>query len=147
MQSEIAKTVELLRNLPEMESRELYQMLVETGVGQLLAARLSEFVPMAYCRVLFEPKGACFPNTFHRFQRDGNKSPAQPLSSEPVWNAGIDYAQREMESGVSLDKMVCVARRSAEYWIANDLLSDKNSKLKDIVFTPPVLMWPEEGPE
>ena len=145
MQSEIAKAVDLFRSSPELEDGDIQRMLVERGVDRILAWRLVEFIPMAYCRVVLEPTGARFPKTFQRYQRDGTISPEIPVESEPVWVAATDYARREMEAGISLQHKLSVAGRSAEFKVANDLLT-AGSKLSDIGFTPTLLMWPEEGP-
>ncbi len=107
---------------------------------------LVELVPMAYCRVLLADMGTRFPETFQRYRGDGTTTPARPLASEPVWVAAMDFAKREIESGLSRNDKLRVAGRSAEFRAANELLY-KGSKLEDLGFTPPVFMWPEEGPD
>ncbi len=57
----------------------------------------------------------------------------------------MDFARRSVEWGpIGNDKVI--AERSAEYKVANQLLSD-GSQLEDLRFTPPLFMWPDEGPD
>lgn len=146
MQSDIGKAITIFRDMPEIPDHEAFHALVDSGVDRVRASRLVEFVPMAYCRAVLGTSGAKFPDVYHRMQSNGEKSPARALSSEPVWVAAIAYAREEIKAGVSLTQLVTIARRSAEYAVANDLLHDKTAKLKDLVFTAPILMWPEDGP-
>ncbi len=146
MQSEIDMALTVLRSSPELTDEEIYQVLVSKGIARRLAARLVEFLPTAYCRVILEPTGARFPGTFQRTQTDGTTTPQIPLTSEPVWVAALEYACREIKQGLSRDDKLRVAGRSAEFRTANDLLR-KGSKLENIAFAPAVHPWPEEGPE
>ena len=100
---------------------------------------------MAYARVLLENSGVRFPNCYERRLQDGMLD-KRPLSSEPVWNAALEFASVEAASGVSKQDFMAVAMRSAEFQAANELLNG-GSKLSDIRFTPCLLLWPEEGPE
>jgi hypothetical protein len=58
----------------------------------------------------------------------------------------MEFACKELESGVSARDLLAVAMRSAEFDAANQVLY-KRAKLEDIAFTPVVLMWPEGGPD
>lgn len=145
METAIAKAVVLFRSSTEMDDEQVHRALVGAGIDRKLAARLVELVPMAYCRVLLAGTGARFPETFQRYRDDGTTTPATPLASEPVWVAALDFATQEFERGLSRDDKLKVAGRSAEFRAANELLH-KGSKLENLGFTPPVFMWPEEGP-
>lgn len=146
MESAIVKAVVLFRSSQEMDDGEIHRVLVDFGIDSKSAARLVELVPMAYCRALLENTGAHFPETFQRYRIDGTVSPATPLISEPIWQAALDYARREIERGISLNQKLRVAGRSAEFKAANELLH-KGSKLEDLRFAPPIFVWPEEGPD
>jgi hypothetical protein len=138
----IAKTVELLRRSASSSDDEVHRMLVADGVDTTTAARLIEFLPMVYCRLLLEPSGARFSSNFRRRLEDGQLSEERPLASQPVWNAVLGYAQNEVARGVSPEDLLAVAGRSAEFDAANQLLKN-GSQLKNIAFTPVVLLWAE----
>ncbi len=146
MQAEIATALTVFRSSPGLTDEEVYQVLVSKGIERRLAARLVELLPAAYCRVILEPTGARFPDTFQRSRKDGTTPAPVPLASEPVWKAVLEYARREITQGLSRDDKLRLAGRSAEFRTANDLLK-RGSKLQNIVFAPAVYQWPEDGPE
>src|SRR5262252_7257080 len=145
MTEDIEKAVSIFRNLPNLGDPAVYQILVADGVERHRAARLVEFLPMVYCRAVLRKSGARFSDTFRRKLRD-SFSEEMKLSSDPVWNAAVAFASSEIQRGVRGQDLLAVAVRSAEFDAANQLLN-KGSKLENIAFTPPVLMWPESGPE
>jgi len=116
------------------------------GIDASTTARLVEFLPMAYCRVMFKGTGIQFSDNFQRRLANGEITPEKPLSSEPVWNAVIDFAEDEVDRGISRDDLLSIAGRSAEFSAANQLLS-QGSKLKDLRFTAMVLVWSDSCPE
>jgi len=120
-------------------------MLVTHGLARAVAARLVEFLPEAYCRIILEASGTRFSNSYRRQRTDGALSPEIELDSEPIWNAAVDYARREIQSGLGRDDKLRVAGRSANFQAANRLLH-QGSKLENIAFTPAVLAWDEDGP-
>jgi len=146
MQANIERAVTIIRESSELDDEQLYHALTVAGFERRLAARLLEFLPAAYCRVLLEPSGVRFPDTFQRYCIDGAISPPMPLAAEPIWEAAIEYAQREVKQGISLQQKLQVAGRSAQFHAANELL-EKGSKLENLAFTPAILPWPEEGPD
>jgi hypothetical protein len=146
MQAAIPMALSVFRSCPELTDEEIYRVLLSKGVERRLAARLVEFLPAAYCRVILEPTGARFSDTFQRFRKDGITAKLVPLASGQVWTAALDYARGEIGRGLSRDDKLRLAGRSAEFRAANDLLK-RGSKLQNIVFTPAVYQWREEGPE
>ena len=145
MNENISKAVARFRSSPNLGDDEIYRALVGDHVESRLAARLVEFVPMVYCRLILRDSGARFSDSFRRMLPDG-KPQELPLSSEPVWNAALAFARAEMERGISGKDLLVVAARSAEFDAANKLLQE-GSKLERVAFTSPVLPWPEVGPE
>jgi len=141
----IAKAVSIVRTSPELDDEAMYGRFVSCGMTRQLAAQLVEFLPMAYVRVLLENSGVRFPDCYER-KLPGGVLEKRPLSSEPVWNAALEFASVEAASGVSKKDFMALAMRSAEFQAANKLLNG-GSKLSDIGFTPCLLLWPEEGPE
>jgi len=139
----VTDAVALFRTSPEFDDVAAFKALLNRGVSRQLAARLVEFVPMAYCRVLLRDVGVQFPDSF---RRAGERSEARPLASEPVWEAAYALAISEVERGVRSPDVLMVAARSAEFQ-AVDALLNRGSKAKDVVLTVPVLPWPEAGPD
>ena len=64
MQTGIAKAVTIIRNSPALEDEEIHGALIEAGLDSQLAARIVEFLPTAYCRVLLAHCGVPFAKTF-----------------------------------------------------------------------------------
>ena len=129
-----------------MDDREIFRALVAQGVQATMAARLVEFVPMVYCRLMLTPSGARFPSTYRRKLADGQVSKELPLESESVWKAAKAFAGEELERGVSAQNVLAVAGRSAEFDALNQLLNN-GSNLANVALTSVLLNWPESGPE
>jgi hypothetical protein len=142
----IARTVVALRSSPHSSDAEVHSMLVADGMDSAIAARLVEFLPMAYSRLLLDSLGARFSGAFQRRLPNGESTEKRFLSSEPMWNAVVGFSRNEAERGVSRAELIAVAKRSAEFAAANQLLN-AGAKLEDLVFTPVVFPWPESGPE
>jgi hypothetical protein len=139
----ISKAVVIFRALRSADDEELYRSLVQAGIEPPVASRLIEFLPMAYCRLILAASGARFPNVFRRLLADGT-SEERPLSSEPVWNAAVAFAESESERGVAAKDLLVVAARSAEFHAANQLLQG-GAKLENLAFEPTILEWAENG--
>jgi hypothetical protein len=142
----IARAAIALRSSPSSSDAEIHRMLVTDGMDSAVAARLVEFLPMAYSRLLLEGSGARFSGAFQRRLPNGGVTEKRILSSEPTWNAVVEFSRNEAERGVSRADLILVAGRSAEFNAANQLLN-KGAKLRELVFTPVVFPWPESGPE
>ena len=140
----ISKATAVLRVSPNLEDKAVFHAIVAKGVEGQLAARLVEFLPMVYCRLILENSGVRFAATFQRRWPDGNIQ-EHMFSSDSIWNAAMEFARAEIKRGVSGDALLAVAIRSAEFDAANQLLQ-KGLQLKDVAFTPPILIWPESGP-
>jgi hypothetical protein len=48
----VTEAVAIFREFPNVSDEEILRKLVAMGVERAIAARLVEFVPMAYCRLL-----------------------------------------------------------------------------------------------
>jgi hypothetical protein len=90
--------------------------------------------------------GARFSDTFQRLLPDGGISSERLLSSEPLWEAAVAFARTEVGLGVPPKDLLALAARSAEFDAANQLLN-KGAKLENLVFTPSLLLWPDDGLE
>jgi hypothetical protein len=71
MENQIKQAAMLFRASPMLGDDELFEMLVVRGIDRRLAAQLVEFLPMVYCRILFEGSGASFPESYYRTAPDG----------------------------------------------------------------------------
>jgi hypothetical protein len=145
MTEDISMAISIFRTSPNWGEEEIYRELVNEGVYQRRAARLVEFLPIVYCRVLLRNSGARFSSMFRR-KLPGGGYEELPLVSDPVWNEIVNFAYAEIERGIPAKDFLAVAARSAEFDAANQLLN-KGAKLQNITFTCPVLNWPENGPD
>jgi hypothetical protein len=141
----IAQAVSIFRFSPDLDEFAVFERLVSGGVERRLAARLVEFLPMAYVRVLLAKSGVRFPDCFERKLPSGALE-KRLLVSEPVWNASLEFALDEASRGIPKADLMALAGRSAEFQAANELLNG-GSKLDDVRFTPSLMLWPEGGPD
>ncbi|WP_031496170.1 hypothetical protein [Bryobacter aggregatus] len=144
MNYQIGEAVRLLREFPSLNDENLLEILVQQGIEKRLAARLVEFIPMVYCRILFGGSGATFPSVYHRLLADG-KLREHELSSDLVWTEITEFARREVENGKAETDIRAIAQYGAEYRAASQLI-EKGSAFRNIAFTPMVFNWPEDGP-
>jgi hypothetical protein len=142
----IAQAVALLRSRTDLGDVAIYRELARHGVERPIAARLVEFLPMVYCRLIFLKSGLRFPETYRRALTDGTYSPSVSLSGDTLWNEAKKFAEAEIKSGVNGQSLLAIAARSAEFDAANRMLNS-GSKLEDIEFTETVLLWPASGPD
>jgi hypothetical protein len=141
-QERIAKAVQIYRENPSMEDREVFHFLVHEGIDPESAAHLVDFLPMAYARTMFSTSGARFPETFQRTDKNGNLLPEQALTSEPFWNEVFTYAQSDVQRGISTQDLLAVASRAAEYNAVSKIQSD-GGNLSDCEFSSPIFIHPE----
>jgi hypothetical protein len=139
----IAHAVSLFRN-PDLGHQEIFQKLVGAGVPRRNAARLVEFLPSAYCRVIFPEMH--YSESFQRRLPDGSMSPERLLSTEPMWNLALAFARDEMARGTPAQELLTVASQSAEFATMTHLCKG-GSQPRHIHLTPTALLWPEDGPE
>lgn len=140
----ISRAVNIFRESPASSDYEIYLRVVAEGVEPKYAARLVEFLPMAYCRLILTDTGTRFSDMFRRRLHDGTLSPERTLASEPAWTEVMRFAKAE-QGQVTGSELVAVAAHSAEFDAVNQLLN-QGAKPEDIALTTAVLAWPEEGP-
>ena len=63
MNEAIASALAIFRNSPELDDESVFRALVDRGIERSLAARIVEFLPIAYCRVLLLNSGVQFSNS------------------------------------------------------------------------------------
>lgn len=142
----IVQAVALLRSRMDLGEIAIFSELASQGVERQTAARLVEFLPMIYCRLIFVKSGLRFPETYRRALSDGTCSPSVSLSSDAIWNEASKFAEAELNGGMNGQDLLAIAGRSSEFDAANKLLNS-GSKLENLKFTEPVLLWPASGPD
>jgi hypothetical protein len=145
MNAFISRAVAVFREFPKASDEDIVRKLISAGVVRVMAARLVEFLPMAYCRLILADAGVIFCDRFQRKLGDGRLSAEQPLDSDPLWAEALSFARAETQSGVAGAALLEIAARSSEFDAANRL-ANQGSKLRNTVLTSTVFQWPEEGP-
>ena len=135
---QIANAVLLIRRSQGKDDRSVFGDLVRAGMSRQLAARLVEFLPMAYCRVMLQNSGVQFCNSYAR------SSQTSVLDADAIWVAAYQFALIEVGRGVARSDLLAIAGRSAEFQAVNELLN-RGSNISDVRLTAPVLAWPESG--
>jgi hypothetical protein len=143
MNEAIVSALKIFRESPELDDESVFRALVDRGVERSIAARIVEFLPIAYCRVLLLNSGVQFSNSF---VRAASPLKIRSLASVPVWIPFLAYAESEIRGGTARREMLMVAGRSAEFQAINQML-DKGAKLQSVVLTTVSLLWPDSGPE
>lgn len=137
MNPAIVEVVALFREFPNSSGEEIFRKLVATGCDRLIAARLIEFVPMAYSRLLLADSGVQFSGCFQRKLIDGRLSAEQRLAANPLWAVAVSFAETEKKTGIAGKALLVVAAQSAAFDAANQL-ANQGSVLDDIVLMPTV---------
>jgi hypothetical protein len=146
MNNDISRAVTLIRNSPHLEDDELYHTLVAGGMDRRRSARLIEFLPTAYTRLILRNSGVRVSDKFQRRLPNGEISVERSLSEEPIWNEALKFASDEINRGLSIQDLFAIAGRSPEFRAINQLL-EQGSKLEDIACTALLFSWPELGPD
>jgi hypothetical protein len=136
----IAQAVDLLRR--QLDDISVYRELVAHGIERSIAARLVEFLPIVYCRLLLARSGVHFAETYCRVLPNGTRTSSRPFSGESLWNELMTFAEVEIATGVKRPQVLAIAGRSAEWRVVNELLRGK-APLEDVWLTEPDFLWPE----
>jgi len=142
----VAQAVETLRAGPDIEDTAMFIQLVDLGIERALAARLVEFLPTVYFRLILAKTGLRFPDKYRRVLPDGTLSPPICFSTEPIWNAAMEFAASEIKAGIAGRALLLIAGRSAEFDAVNKLLNS-GSGLESIAIDVPTFRWPMQGPD
>lgn len=145
LNEDISMVITLFRHRPYLSDLEIYKTLVSKGVEKQRAARLVEFLPIVFNRLILAKNGIKFPNTFRQNLTDGGFFPEKEITSMPIWQEIFSFAQEEITRGASRQDILTLAMRSPEFVKINEQLKS-GSKFKNIVLKQLQLYWPEEGP-
>ncbi len=144
MHETITTAVQILRKYPEAEDADIYERLLAAGINKHTAARLLEFLPLAYGRTMIGRSGARLCQTYHRMDEHGHLI-ERPLEAQPLWHEVVAYAHADTHRGISRQEFLAIALRSAEVRALNKALND-GLKATDVVFTQPVFTNPDDHP-
>ena len=139
------KAVAIFRESPDSSDDETYRRVVAAGIEPKHAARLVEFLPLAYCRLILTGTGTRFSDMLRTRQHNASLSHGQKLASKPLWTEIMSFARAEQAAGVAGKDLLAIASHSAEFDAVNRLLN-RGSKPEDLALSTAVLVWPEEGP-
>lgn len=142
----VNKAIAAFHTRRESDEHEIVEMLVASGIEKPLAAKLVEFVPLAFFRAMMEESGVQFADYFLRLGPEGKPADERKLNQEPVYMEALKMALAEAKAGRGGEDYLAVARRSAEFQAINNALHD-GAKLEDLVCAPPVLLWSESSDE
>ncbi len=140
----ITTAVQIFRKHPEEEDVDIYEHLLEAGINKHTAARLLEFLPLAYGRTMIARSGAKLCQTYHRMDEHGHLI-ERPLESQPLWHEVVAYAHAETRKGISRQDFLAIALHSAEVRTLNKALNE-GAKATDVVFTQPIFTNPDDHP-
>ena len=110
MNAVIARAVVIFRGSPASSDDEIYRKVVGAGVEPKHAARLVEFLPLAYCRSILAGTGPRFSDMFQWRRQNGSLSPERTLGSEPVWTEIMSFAKAEQSRGVTTTDLLAIHR-------------------------------------
>jgi hypothetical protein len=119
----VDRLVEAIERNPELDDDALEGMLLDHGADVRTARELLLFVPIAWCRALFQHAGPTFPRTFGLFQ-NGAFAPERALADEPAFVEGLLAAKRCKKR----DLFFSVAGRSADFNAINQALHGSETR-------------------
>jgi len=146
MEEIIAKAVKIHRDNPALEDPEIYKLLVADGVDANIAARLVDFLPFAYMRVMYADSEITFADTYRRTDENGNLLEAVKFASDPIWSELIAYAQSEIRKGIKKQDLFAVVYGNSELNAVMVCLK-KGDKLSGSSFSPPIFIHPKVDAE
>jgi hypothetical protein len=105
---------DFLRSHADLEDEELVPVLVERGFNLQDAARLVEFLPLAFGRVLLGRMGVALQPTYVRTAADGT-TVERRLDSNAAWLDIARFVEHEIADAFSSRDLLVLAARSAEF--------------------------------
>ncbi|MEZ5352974.1 MAG: hypothetical protein R2762_10095 [Bryobacteraceae bacterium] len=142
MNQQIREAAELFRDSPVLGDDELFEMLVLRGVERMLAARLVEFLPMVYCRILLRDGGATFPDVYYRIA--GDEAPRFDMNSLTTgFGDDMEHAQKWSKAEAGRYPTDCTTWCGVSSCRAS---SRGQFCAENIAFAPMIFKWPEQGP-
>jgi hypothetical protein len=128
----------MFRADPNASDDEILNRLVASGITRPLATQLIALLPIAYGRVMLSDDRVPFSDTYICLGEPGKAERRGRLDSLPIWLEAISFARNDGEP------FFPIASRSSEIRAANEALHD-GKKLQDLVWSPPVFLWPVDS--
>jgi hypothetical protein len=108
-------TIKLCLQHQDAEDGYICELLDQSGVDEALSDDLVSFVPMGFCRALFDGTGVSFPPNYTIRNPITREQASFPLADQPVfqeaYRAAEDWAANDLDEDLSL----VIAARSAEF--------------------------------
>lgn len=135
----VRTAVEVFQSHPQLDDDGIADLLEKRGIRGPLTTRLIQFLPIAFCRVLFTPRGVRFPGHYVIMTPDGKHGGEFQIEDEPVYVAARQAAQEEWDAGRGGEPFLAIAGRSGSYKAIMQLAQD-GSAFDKILCSPPILM-------
>jgi hypothetical protein len=138
MQQAVQLAVQVFRANPNASADEILSRVLESGIDRPMAVQLVALLPIAYGRVMLRDDGVRFSDTYICLGEQGQAERRGRIEALPLWSAIIHFARGDGEP------FFPIASRSSEIRAANEALRD-GKKLRDLVWSPPVFLWPVDS--
>jgi hypothetical protein len=135
----VEKAVEELLLHPEADQQEMLALLEGCGLTPQEAWRAYQFLPIAFIHVALRGAGVQFQPGYVLVDPDTDARSSHLLADEPLYLAGVASAERRLARGGTLQQLLPVFGRSAEYDVLRQL-KGPGGRLAGIVLTEPSLM-------
>lgn len=122
----------------ESEDQEIIDFFVQRGLDMDYSTALTQFVPLAFCRVMLKGRGVRFSEKYRLVTGDLNEAEEKELKDEPIFLAALEVAS-SIKSQVDQDYFLGILGRSAEFHSINTLLNS-GSRLEDIILPAPSIL-------
>jgi hypothetical protein len=143
----IKKTIHIFAEHRDSHWEVLVQAIEDSGIPVSVTAKLAEFMPLAFGRVLMKDLGISFREEYVRYVFSGGKTVVKQqrkLTDELVYRESLRIASKMEAEKIDGEEFLAVAYRSAEFNVVNDM-ELKGVKPENLVLTCPYLEWREEN--
>jgi hypothetical protein len=131
--------VAFLRANPTAEDDAIVRHLTGNGLAEQQAAKLVQFVPIAFTRFLYRSKCVRFAPDYVVLGADGRPAAQRPVADEPAFREAWDHCEEAVAGGAGDDYLTPVAARSGGYRAIQDFVR-KGLDLASVVTGPPVMI-------
>ncbi len=130
MRLAVLRAVSVFRDHTNADNATLTAALVRSNFSPTLARRLVEFMPIAFCFILFQGTGVRLTSTYRRIQSSGVLGPPRELADVPEFAAALEVAQ----SGLGKDEILAVAARRRSFRrLTNFSIMDQSSLISPVL--------------
>jgi hypothetical protein len=108
-------TITLFLQHPDAEDGYICELLDQSGVDETLSDDLVSFVPLGFCRALFDGTGVSFPPNYTMRNPITRRQASFPLADQPIFQEAYRAAEDWAANGLDEDIFYVIAGRSAEF--------------------------------